>query len=514
MRIRLIVVAGIMMACALGWSADWITDGYDPQRTGWQRDEKILNKDNVKNLKILWKIQTDNKSRSMTALLPTLIVEKVNTSSGVKELAVTGGVSDNLYVIDVQAGKILWQKHFDSPGTNPVAGGILGPGGMTDTPTIGTPDANGRRIIYSIDGSGVLHQVDLRNGEDVAPPMQFLPGPGGKPLGLNLVGDTLYSIEHGGGNANSVMSIDLKDPAHTIHTWLDGTGGIWGRQGVAVGSDGTIYSEAGDGVADPPNGKFADTLYALDGKTLKLKDYYWPSNADWLQKRDLDGQLTPVVFPYKGRDLIVGGCKECRLWMVDSKSMGGPDHRTPLFRSELICNEDVNFASAGIWGNLASWQDAKGDRWVLMPFWGKMHSKFKFPVSYGPITKGAIGAFKVEEVNGKTQLTPQWVSRNMDQAEPPIIANGVVYAYGSGEDTDQAYPDVGLEDTADRRIPGSTHAVLYALDAMTGKELYNSGDQIKSFVHTGELSIANGRVYLGTFDDVLYSFGIDASVKK
>jgi outer membrane protein assembly factor BamB len=149
-----------------------------------------------------------------------------------------------------------------------------------------------------------------------------------------------------------------------------------------------------------------------------------------------------------------------------------------------------------------------------MPFWGKMHSKFKFPVSYGTITKGAIAAFKVEEVNGKTQLTPVWVSRDMDQAEPPVIANGVVYAYGSGEDTDQAYPDVGLADTADRRIPGSTHAVLYALDAMTGKELYNSGDQIKSFVHTGELSVANGRVYLGTFDNVLYSFGIDASVKK
>ena len=194
--------------------------------------------------------------------------------------------------------------------------------------------------------------------------------------------------------------------------------------------------------------------------------------------------------------------------------MGGPDHRTPLFRSELICNEDVNFASAGIWGNLASWQDSSGTRWVLMPFWGPMHSKFKFPTSYGPIKKGAIGAFKVEDVNGKTQLTPVWVSRDMDQAEPPVIANGVVYAYGSGEDTDQAYPDVGLQDIAERRIPGSTHAVLYALDAMTGKELYNSGDQIKSFVHRGELSVANGRVYIGSFDNVLYSFGINASVKK
>jgi hypothetical protein len=144
MRTRFLLTAGILVASALGWAADWATDGYDQQRTGWQRDEKILNKDNVKNLKILWKIQTDNKSRSMTALLPTLVIGNVQTNQGVKELAVTGGVSDNIYVIDVQAGKILWQKHFDSPGTNPVAGGILGPGGMTDTPVIGPPDANGR----------------------------------------------------------------------------------------------------------------------------------------------------------------------------------------------------------------------------------------------------------------------------------------------------------------------------------------------------------------------------------
>ena len=33
-------------------------------------------------------------------------------------------------------------------------------------------------------------------------------------------------------------------------------------------------------------------------------------------------------------------------------------------------------------------------------------------------------------------------------------------------------------------------------------------------LNTGELSVANGRVYLGTFDNILYSFGIDASVKK
>ena len=61
---------------------------------------------------------------------------------------------------------------------------------------------------------------------------------------------------------------------------------------------------------------------------------------------------------------------------------------------------------------------------------------------------------------------------------------------------------------SERRIPGSTHAVLYALDAQTGRELWSSGDEIKSWNHWSGLSIANGRVYIATFDGNLYCYGI------
>jgi outer membrane protein assembly factor BamB len=124
------------------------------------------------------------------------------------------------------------------------------------------------------------------------------------------------------------------------------------------------------------------------------------------------------------------------------------------------------------------------------------------------VKRGAVVAFKLEEKNGKLQLTPAWMSRDMDHAEPPVVANGIVFAYGSGEDTTQAYPDRGLNDSSPLRIAASRHATLYALDAETGKELYSSGDEITSFAHFGGLSVANGRVYLGTFDSVLYCFGL------
>jgi len=97
----------------------------------------------------------------------------------------------------------------------------------------------------------------------------------------------------------------------------------------------------------------------------------------------------------------------------------------------------------------------------------------------------------------------------MNRAEPPVVANGVVFAYGSGESTTQATPEQGLRaNRSEIRIKNSTHAVLYALDGQTGDELWSSGSKITSWNHWAGLSVANGRVYLGTFDGTLYCFGI------
>jgi outer membrane protein assembly factor BamB len=51
-------------------------------------------------------------------------------------------------------------------------------------------------------------------------------------------------------------------------------------------------------------------------------------------------------------------------------------------------------------------------------------------------------------------------------------------------------------------------AKLFALDAITGKELYSSGNQIPSFLHQAGLSVAGDKVYFGTFDGTVYCFGL------
>ena len=492
--------------------ANWLTDGGDVQRTGWQRNETILTTENVKNLKILWKLQLDNAPREMHSLLPPLIVGEIPTPAGPKEIAIVAGSSDNIYAIDVIAGQILWKKHFDYPPakTSRRVGDTLCPGGQTATPVIGPADASGRRTIYALDGSGALRQLNVADGREIAPPVHFT-WRDGKAYALNLVNNVLYTTTAQGcaGNPNQVWALDLNN-VEQVKTFNPGSGGLWGRTGAAVGADGTVYAPTGDGVYDPENQVYGNGLIGvrLEGNQLTLKDYFIPSNWAWLRKRDLDMNVTPAIFNYKGRELMVVSSKECRLWLLDTKSLGGTDHQTPLYRTPLLCNEEVDFAAAGIWGSMATWEDAQGTRWILTPIWGPPHSEFKVPASHGPVTHGAIVALKLEEKNGQPVLTPAWMSRDMDLAEPPVIANGVVYTFGNGEDATQATAEGGLDSSAPRRIPLSKHAVLYALDAQTGRELYSSGTQITSFNHFSGVSVANGRVYIGTFDGMLYCFGL------
>ncbi len=527
---KFVEVAGLLLlliVCAAYWSpsrsaqgaklADWLTDGGDVERTAWQRNETILSTSSVKNMKLLWRTKLDNEPRQMHNLLPVLIASNVTTDNGPKQIVLVTGVSDNLYGLDAETGEILWKRHFETDWVPPAGGGrgagILCPGGITATPVIGPTDTPGKYIVYAAAWDGTLRRVDLATGKEIAPPSKFMP-PNGKPYALNLYKNAIYvhTAQGCGGNPNMVYIYDLA--TDKVGSWGPAGGGMWGRTGGAISSKGVMYTGTGDGPWNPENGVYGNGIIGVQQdpvtKAAKLVDYYGPSNAEWLFKRDLDMQVSCAIFKYKGKELMVDAGKECVMYLMDTESIGGDDHRTPLHRTPLYCNEEVNFASSGVWGSLATWEDAKGARWVLSPFWGPKHSKFKAPIEYGVVKYGAIVAFKVEDKAGKYTLTPAWISRDMNRAEPPVIANGVIFAYGSGEDTDQARFDIGLAYNHDAkyRISNSTKAVLYALDAQTGKELWSSGDQIASWSHWGGLSVANGRVYINTFDGMQYCFGI------
>ncbi len=508
-----VILSGMTTFAQSQKKADWLTDGGDPQRTAWQKNETILSPSTVKDMKLLWKIKLDNQPREMHSLFPPLIVGNAAMPDGsTREIAVVSGISDNLFGIDVEKGTQIWNLHFDSNfQTPPTGGGTLCPGGQTATPVIGPTSTPGKYVIYAASWDGRLRQVDVATGKEIAQPELFMP-PNGKPYGLNLYNGVIYTTtaQGCGGNPNTVYGYDLA--TKKVGQYMPGSGGMWPRSGPTVGKDGTVYAGTGDGDYRPEQEIYGQAIIGVkqdpQTKALYLKDWYAPINAEWMRKRDLDMNVAGPLFEYKGKEYLVESSKECRLWLIDTSNMGGEDHRTPVDRTPLFCNEEVNFAVTGVWGSLASWQDSKGVRWVISPFWGPKHSQFEATYEYGDIVHGGQAAFKLEEVGGKLRLAPVWVSENMMMGDPPVVANGVVFGFGSGESTVQRRADPGRPGGTAGRIAESEHAVLYALDGQTGKTLWSSGDQIKSFNHFSGLSVANGRVYIGTYDGTLYCFGI------
>ncbi len=332
------------------WSADYLTDGVDNARTGWLKGEHILSPANVGNTKLLWKSKLPSTVRSMTNLFPPVIASRVTTGKVSRDIVIVPAASDDLFALDANTGDLLWRKHFDSSGQES-GGSWICAGGQTAGPVIGPADAAGKLTIYALSGDGMLHQINVADGEDVKAPQKFMP-PNGKPYALNLFNNVIYTTtgQGCGGVANAFYTFDLK--TNIVSALSPGGGGMWGRRGVAIAPDGTIYIGTGDGEYDPANGHLGNAIVAakLGADGLKLTGYYGPSNAAWLYKRDLDINVTPVAFDHKGKHFLLEGSKECRLWLLDRDNFGGEDHRTPLDRTPLICNDEANYQAQGYMG--------------------------------------------------------------------------------------------------------------------------------------------------------------------
>ena len=514
----------VLAAGGPSFASDFLTEGVDNGRTGWVRDEKVFTTANVGSTKLLWKLTLDSTPRAMHNLFAPLVAAAGRPpQQGTRELAVVAGVSDDLFGIDVATGRQIWHRRFDSTLANP--GGTndtLCPGGQTAVPTM-AQTSPGKYTVYAVSWDGRLRQVNLADGAGCRPAAEVHPG-WWQTVRAQPVSTASSTPRRRRAAAASPMrstrSISPRSvPARSSPPAAD-CGDAAARPSIPKAG---CSSERVTRQFDPLNRRLGNGIVAVKldaNKQLQLVDFFGAPNANWLWRRDLDVNTTPIAFDAHGRKFLVGTSKECRLWLLDRDALGGEDHRTTLHTTPLICNDAQAFDAKGIWGALGAWQDEKGTQWVLAPFWGPVSKTFKAPIEHARPTGGGVAAFTLQQRPGGWQLTPAWLSRDMDLAEEAVIANGIVFAYAAGEDASQTMPDKawdepggpvyggGLSSGPVRRVPGSRRAALYALDAQTGKELWSSGSAIESWNHFSGLTVANGRVYLATFDGVLYCFGI------
>lgn len=497
-------LVSISPALAQRGGNDWMTVGNDAQRSNWLRNDGKISLDTMTQpgFQLLWKFKLNTPGKRPT---PGALLDFYISYRGFRTLGFFG-TADKITGIDTDLGRLEWEHPLapapasaastpQCPGgmTSPITrrtaagypanfGGGRGRGAMAASgvgepfegavtlknrpaqpnffppppaaarpgrrPTAAPPNPFARQPLYvdAIAADGSFHSMYVSNGEEPNAPVPFLPA-NANAIGLLVFDNAAYAatINNCGGVENGIWALNLE--TKQVKQWKAGAN-IAGTAGFAAGPDGVIYVAAGTRVS------------ALAPKTLDLKASY---------DAGVELNSSPVVFEYKDKDYVAVTSADGRLHLLDGEKLGA-----------LAATDAFSGAKAQP-GALATWADAAGTRWILVPATGGA------PAS--PIKNGAIATWKLAEKSGIFSWEKGWISRDLVSPLPPILVNGVVFA------------------VAGSSTAAPPHGTLYALDALTGKELWNSGAAIASRVSTGGLAAGGGRVYVAGQDGTQYAFG-------
>jgi hypothetical protein len=540
-------LVGIGLAHAQGrGGGTWSTAGGDPQLTGFQRTEPRLTRNTVKNMKLHWKLKLG--SQPVTQASEPLFAGHTITNLGFKDMVVVLGPGNTLSNVDYELGTILWQRAvapevkgssscensqssqftvqpaatFGGGGGRGAAAGGRGaaatpapiPTGPPPNPPATTPRVGGNlaggvgfgglRGIFVVTADGNLHEQELNNGWDYGGAVKFMPA--GADLGAPLItGTTIFDSAGGscGGSGNGVYALDMATDAYNKAFFDSGNLAVTGTDGPALSADSkTLFATTGSG-----SGDHANSVVALDAKTLEVKDYFTPGGAT--AKTTMD--VSPMVFSYKDHELVAAYVAGGRLALLDASSLGGSDHHTALAITAPLAKD----GGSGAWGRLGSAEDSAGTRFIYVSVNGPLAAEAKLPASNGAVTDGAVIAFKVEGGASAPKLTPAWVSPNVDNPSPAsIVMNATppnVDNFGQPLAAPATAPPTpaagGIVFTLAEGEAGK-NARLYGFDAETGAQVYSSGEEIGSPAKHAGISISGAHVVFLAADNTLYGFGI------
>ena len=502
-------------------SADWLTYGYDSQRTAFNPTEVELSPANVGGLKLLWQAQLDNVPLALSALTAPLVADGVETEAGKKTLIFVAGSSNTFFAVDQKDGSVVWNRTFQSFAAPKDESFYLCPNTPNATPVIDKE----HQTVYTIAADGRLYGLELATGKVKFGPFGFLPA-FAKAWSLNLRDGVIYTTtsQACGGDRSGIYSMRVSNPlqtdSHELLVRKSFGGGMWLRGGTVLGRDGTVFVATGDGPFDPAAGDYSNTVLAVSPELTQIRDYFLPPNWSDISKKDLDlpsgGML---AFTFNGKQVLAGGGKESVVYLLDARHPGGSSHQEALYTSVVLANQGRVLQEKGMWGSPAWWRDGDGQSWLYFPIWGALAETAPAAFHSADTPHGSIVAFKViSSANGRPTLEAAWVSPDMNLPDAPVVANGVVYALATGENPRQDRV-VGMHYksmdewkhnllTTEERGAGTRPAVLMALDAKTGKLLYQSGDAMKSWVHFTGLAVTGGRVFAVDHESRLYCFGL------
>lgn len=364
-------------------------------------------------------------------------------------------------------------------------------GAVERTSPIG-PGAGVSNNTYTVSNDGKAHFLTQQYGLDAVEPVPFLPA-GAQATDLVHLHSVLYTttVNGCGGAPNGVWGLTTILIPRGAGTEADprprGGAGLpplpalgqvfrWETGGTASPSPIT-FLPSGAGVISTSSGTGAgDSVILLDTPAMtpvtqkatlafRVKAKFTQAGANFVN--------APIVLPStpftpgpaaKGSSVIAAQARDGRIFLLN-ETLSAPLHvSAPAAGSG-------SYKPAG----LSSWVDDSGQRWLLST------------------TATSVIAYKVNVEGDSATLTPGWNLSGLQAPLAPVIVNGVAFVVSSGE---QATPAT------------SRPAVLYAVNAVTGAKLWDSGKTITSHVpRTSALWSSLGQVILTTYDNTFYAFG-------
>jgi hypothetical protein len=511
LNVRAAFCAGLVILSALvllpsAHAVDVLTDRNDNNRTGRNPNETILNTGNVNQAQFgkVWAYSVHGSTFAQP-----LYASGISIAGGTHNVVFIETMEDDAYAFDADSNTQYWHVSFVGGNITPVpikditgnnSLNITGDVGIESTPYIDKSTGTIYMLARTKNTSNTtyiqtLHALDITTGAEkfggpvVVTTSGFNSKMQNQRMGLaeangNII-ITWTSHEDDKPYNGWIMAYNattLKQ-AGTFNDTATGTqGGIW-QQGraPAVDASGNVYVITGNGTWDGTK-NFGESFLKLSS-SLSLEDWFTPDNYSSLNAGDEDlGSGGALLIP--GTNIVMGGGKQGTVYLCNTSNLGheksgnGQIIQSFAFSSGEIHGGPVYYVSPK--NGPVVYDMGNGDHAKEYAFNGSTFNTTRVAESSASAGGSPGGFLSISDNNGAS-------------------GSGIVWATMETKDDDH-----GLE-------PGIVRA--WDADNLGGTELWDSNqnssrDAVGTFVKDASPTIANGRVYIGSYSNVVNVYGL------